>query len=155
VKVVGTGAPRMLTIRVEPCEVDVLCDELDNHRTVAVDAATRTRANPAASSAGAGDREVEDRDDELYLICRLLDELRAPSPAGQPREIVAPTWLLAPVIRGAAAFAAERLAHMISTFGAAQGSPTREELRAAIDAARACGDTLVGLDHAESHAVGT
>jgi hypothetical protein len=153
VKVVGTGAPRMLTVRFKSCEVEVLRDEVYHHRAVATEAAAHAHANSTAPGAGAGDRDVEDRHDELYLLTRILDDLRAPVPPGQPREIVGPTWLLGPVIRGAASCAAERLVEAVAAFGADTCSVAPDELRARIEAASACIATLIGLDHAENHAV--
>lgn len=146
-KVVGTGAPRMLTVRFKSCEVGVLRDELHHRRAAMTEAAAQAHANSTALSAGAGDRDVEDRHDELFLISRLLDDLRAHAPHDQPRQIVGPTWLLAPVIRGAAAEAAERLRDAVVAFGADTGSPTPDALRAAVDTAAAMAATLIGLDH--------
>jgi hypothetical protein len=155
VKVVGTGAPRMLTVRFKSCEVNVLRDELHHRRAAMTEAAAHAHAKSTAPGAGAGDREVEDRHDELFLISQLLDQLRTHAPQGQPREIVGPTWLLAPVIRGAAYEAVERLHNAVVAFGADTGSPTPDELRAALDTAAATAATLIGLDHAENHAVDT
>jgi hypothetical protein len=154
-KVVGTGAPRMLTVRFKPCEFSVLRDELHHRRAVITEAAAHAHANTKAPGAGAGDREVEDRHDELFLITRLLDDLHAPAPGGQARQVVAPTWLLAPVIRGAAAEAVERLRDAVTEFTADTGSPTPDAVRAAVDTAGALTATLIALDHAENHAVDT
>jgi hypothetical protein len=54
-KVIGTGAPRMLTVRFRPCEVDLLLDELHHHRAVVTEAAGDAHAKSAAPGAGAGD----------------------------------------------------------------------------------------------------
>ncbi|MGH2499796.1 MAG: hypothetical protein ACRDF0_06890 [Candidatus Limnocylindria bacterium] len=143
----------MLTVRFKSCEVEVLRDELYHHRAVATEAAAHAHAGSTAPRAGAGDRAVEDRYDELYLLTRILDDLRAPVPPGQPREVLGPTWLLGPVIRGAASCAAERLVEAVAAFCADTGSVTPDELRARVDAASACAATLIGLDHAENHAV--
>ena len=56
-KVVGTGAPRMLTIRFEPCELEVLRDELEERRGVIVEAAAHAqeqRQERAPGPAGRG-----------------------------------------------------------------------------------------------------
>lgn len=132
-KVVGTGAPRMLTVRFKSCEINVLRDELHHCRAAITEAAAKAHADSNAPGAGAGDREVEDRHDELFLITRVLDELRSPAPRDQTRQIVGPTWLLAPVIRGAAEEAVERLRDAVVAFGADTGSPTPDEVRAAVD----------------------
>jgi hypothetical protein len=152
-KVVGTGAPRMLTIRLKPCEVTVFRDELHHRRAAVTEAAAAAHAGTAAPTALAGDRDVEDRHDELFLITALLDQLRMPAPAGQAREIVGPTWLLAPIIRGVAGEAAYRLQSAVDQFREDRGTPTADELRAAVDTASACAATLIGLDYAENHAV--
>jgi hypothetical protein len=152
-KVIGTGAPRMLTVRFRPCEIDVLLDELDHQRAVVTEAAAHAHENSTAPGAGAGDRTVEDRHDQLYLIARLLDDLRASAPCDRAREIVAPTWILGPVIRGAAVHAVERLSEVVRTFAADKGELTPEAIRGAVDAAAALTATLIGLDHVEHHAV--
>lgn len=154
-KVVGTGAPRMLTVRFKSCEINVLRDELHHRRAAITEAAAKAHADSNAPGAGVGDREVEDRHDELFLITRVLDELRAPVQPDQPRQIVGPTWLLGPVIRGAAAEAAERLQDAVAAFGADTGTPTPDEVRAAVDTASALTATLIALDHAENYAVDT
>src|SRR3954468_24065838 len=102
IKVIGTGAPRMLTVRFRPCEVGVVLDELHHQRAVVTEAAAHAHEQSDAPGAGAGDPEVEDHHDELFLIARLLDDLRAPTPADRLREVMAPTSVLGPVIRGAA-----------------------------------------------------
>jgi hypothetical protein len=81
-KVIGTGAPRMLTVRFRPCEVAVLLDELHHQRAVVTEAAAHAHAASTAPGAGAGDQDVEDHHDELFLISRLLDDLHAPAPRG-------------------------------------------------------------------------
>ena len=151
IKVIGTGAPRMLTVRFRRCEIAVLLDELHHHRAVVTDAAAHAQANSGGSGAGAVDREVEERHDELFLITRLVDDLRAPCDGAQ--EIVAPTWILGPVIRGAAVQAVERLCDAVTGFATDRGKVTADELRGAVDAAAALTATLIGLDHAEHHAV--
>ena len=153
IKVIGTGAPRMLTVRFRRCEIDVLLDELHHHRAVVTEAAADALTRSTAPRAGAGDPAVEDRHDELFLITRLIDDLRAPAPDDRPREIVAPTWILGPVIRGAAVHAVERLAEAVRTFAADKGELTPDEVRCAVDAAAALTATLIGLDHVEHHAV--
>src|SRR5215212_4482137 len=100
IKVIGTGAPRMLTVRFRPCEVHVLRDELHHQRAVITDAAAHAHETSTAPGAGAGDPDAEHHHDELLLIARVLDDLRAPARDARGREIVAPTWLLGPVIRG-------------------------------------------------------
>ena len=157
-KVIGTGAPRMLTIRFEPCELDVLRDELEQRRAVAVEAAAHAQreakaARPALPVAERPRGELECRHDELLLVSELLDELRRPAPEPGPREVVGPTWLLGDVIRGAADETVERLAQGVAQFRLDRGHPTPEELLAALATAAAWVRTLVGLDFADNHAV--
>jgi hypothetical protein len=153
VKVVGTGAPWMLTIRVKSCEVKVLRDELEERRAVAVEAAANAQATQRRPAPGANTAVVEPHHDELFVISRLLDDLRRHVPRDQPRELVGPTWLLDPVIRGAAGEAVERLREIVDAFQADKGRVTPDELRAALDTACASTATLIGLDHAVNHAV--
>src|SRR5829696_8663821 len=80
VKVVGTGAPRMLTLRLKRCEIDVLRDELHHRRAVITEAAAAAHAASTVPERGAGDPDVQHRHDELLLISRLLDELHTPAP---------------------------------------------------------------------------
>jgi hypothetical protein len=150
-KVIGTGAPRMLTVRLRSCELAVLRDELLHRRAAITEAAAHAQATGDAP--GAGDRAIEGRYDELLLISRLLDELHAYAPRARSRQIVGPTWLLGPVIRGAATEAVERLRDAVTGFAADTGAPSPVELRAALETACACTATLMGLDHAENHAV--
>lgn len=152
-KVIGTGAPRMLTVRFRPCEIDVLLDELHHHRAVVTEAAAEAHANSTAAGAGAGDENVEHHHDELARIARLLDDLRTLTPCDRPREIVAPTWVLGPVIRGAAVEAVERLCDAVRKFAEDKGACTPEDVRAAVDAAAALTATMIGLDHVEHFAV--
>jgi hypothetical protein len=154
-KVIGTGAPRMLTVRFRPCEVGVVLDELHHQRAVVTEAAAHADDHSDAPGAGANDDPaVEGHHDELFLIARLLDDLRAPSPPDRLREVMAPTALLGPVIRGAAVEAVERLCDAVRKFAADTGAGTPEEVRGAVDAAAALTATLIGLDHAENHGVG-
>jgi hypothetical protein len=150
-KVVGTGAPQVLTIRFRACEIGVLRDELHHRRAALTEAAVEAHARSTARAAGAGDREVEDRHGELLLISRLLDDAHRPAPKGEPYEIVGPAWLLGPVIRGAAGEAVARLATAVQEFAEDQRPPTQDQVRGALDSACAWTATLLGLDHAENH----
>jgi hypothetical protein len=158
VKVIGTGAPRMLTIRFEPCELEVLRDELEERRGVSVEAAAHAKkhashADPTLPGAERPEQELERRHDELLLISQLLDDLRRPAPRDEPREVVGPTWLLGDVIRGASGEAIERLVQSVAEFHEDRGRPTSQQLRAALATAAAWVETLIGLDFADNHAV--
>jgi hypothetical protein len=143
----------MLTVRFRHCEREVLVDELHHHRAVVTGAAADAHAKSTAHGAGAGDEHVERHHYELFLIARLLDDLHAPAAEDRSREIVAPTWVLGPVIRGAAVEAVERLCDVVRRFAQENGACTPEEVRSAVDAAAALTATLIGLDHAEHFAV--
>ena len=154
-KVIGTGAPRMLTVRLKSCEAGMLRDELFERRAVITEAVASAQARCAAAGTGASENEIEDRHDELFLIAQLLDQLRAPGQPDRRRDLVGPTWLLGPVIRGASMEAAERLRDAVAAFAADTGSLSPDQLQAAVDAAAAITATLIGLDHVENHAVDT
>lgn len=145
----------MLTVRLKPCEIAVVCDELQHRRAVVVEAAAAAQVGDGTGSEGESGRDLETCHDELFLFTRVLDDLRTPTAPGQPREIVGPTWLLGPVIRGAAAEAAHRLLDAVKTFAEDKGRVTPDELRAKVDAASACAATLIGLDYAENNGVVT
>jgi hypothetical protein len=138
-KVVGTGAPLMLTVRVKQAEIalwrNVLCDRQDR---VSSDATGSDDARPA---------------DEPGLITNLLHALRQPVPDGQPLELVGPTWLLDSVIRDVASEAAEQLSEAIDVFRSGRKQLTADALRARADTALASTATLIRLDHVQRHAV--
>ena len=152
-KVVGSGSPAMLTIRVKRSEVALLEDVLCEHRAeVTADAAAAHAANQNTEHR-VTDRDVEDPHDELFLITKLLDALRQHVPPDQPRELVAPTWLLDPIIRTAATTAAERLTAGVELFSADRGTLTADQLRARVDTAAASAATLIGLDYVQNGGV--
>ena len=155
IKVIGTGASRMLTVRFRPCERELLVDELHHHRAVRTEATAEAHAQSSAPGAGAGGQDVEHHHAALSVIARLLDDLNAPAPDGRPQEIVAPSWVLGPVSRGAAVDAVERLGDAVRKFAQKDGGCTPEEVRRAVDAAAVLTATLIGLDHAENFAVAT
>jgi hypothetical protein len=72
---------------------------------------------------------------------------------GEPRQVVGPTWLLGPVIRGAAGEAVDRLHIAVSAFAEAIRPPTPDEVRLRAEAASALVATLIALDHVENYAV--
>jgi len=153
-KVVGTGDPQMLTVRLKPCEIAVVRDELDQRRRVVTEAAAAAQASDRPSVASRYHRDHEkDHHGELLLISRLLNQLRTPPPPGQQvRQLVGPTWLLGDVIRDAAGTAVARFASAVDEFREDRGTPTPEELRAALETAGAATATLIGLDRAENYA---
>jgi hypothetical protein len=148
----------MLTIRFEPCELEVLRDELEERRGVIVEAAARAQEHArnaclALPGTERPEQELEHWHDELLLISQLLDDLRRPAPPDEPRELVGPTWLLGNVIRGASGEAIERLVQAVAEFREDRGRPTSGELRAMLATAAAWVETLIGLDYTDNHAV--
>jgi len=143
----------MLTVHLRPCEIGVLRDELHRRRSDATQATAELHVRSDRLDGGAGDQDVEEFHGELLLISRLLDDLAVPAPPGQPRQIVGPTWLLSLVIRAAAGEAVDRLGSVVHRFREDTGTPTPDEVRAALNTASAWTATLIGLDHAENHAV--
>ena len=133
-KVIRAGAPRMLTVRVRRCEVDVMREDLHDRRAAITGAATHAHAK------------------SMHLCSTTFEHLLRAIRRGTPSE---PTWRLAPVIRGAAVEAVERVRDAVATFAADSGARTPAEVRAVVDTASAPAATLVGLDHAENHAVDT
>lgn len=154
-KVIGTGSPAMLTLRLEECEIEVLCDELQHRRAVKAEAAAVAHERSAGQGAGAGTREVEDPHDELVVIAGVLDQLSGggrPSDerSGGRAEIVGPTWLLGPSIRGATAEAAHRLLATLDRYRDERAC-TAEEMRAAVKTVTAWVETMVDYDYTENH----
>jgi hypothetical protein len=150
-KVVGTGSPMMLTLRVKSCEVAVLREVLCCRRADAVAAAAAARGRIGESRT---DADAEAPHDEMFLIAKLLDGLRQHVSFDQPRVLEGPTWLLDPLIRDAASEAVGRLSEAVDVFRADRGRLSSDALRATMDAASACTATLIALDFVQNHAVG-
>jgi hypothetical protein len=119
----------MLTLRIKSCEASVVREVICRRRSEAV-AAARVPASSAA-------RDPEDAHDELFMIARLLEDMRERVPERQPRILEGPTWLLDSVIRDAACEAVEQLSEAVDVFRADVGKMSRDALRAAADTASA------------------
>jgi hypothetical protein len=139
----------MLTVRAEPGEARLLRDVLEQHR----DAVMETVADRRQCVHGGVDKDVEQGYAELFLVTRLLDDLRDSGSVGEQREFVGPTWLLDPILRSAAAEAVTRLSDAIDAFRSDTARIGPEQLRSALEVTCACTATLIGLDHAQNHAV--
>lgn len=130
-KVIGTGAPAALTIRFERSELDVLRDELREMRAVVTEAAACAHQHASGSGAGGGTIGVETRHRELVEIARALDRLDSveADPTGAPVEFEGPSWFWAPVIRGAAGDACERLVDATDRFRDVERRCSPDDLR--------------------------
>jgi hypothetical protein len=143
VKVSGTGSPIMLTICVGPSDVRLLREELEERRSLVIEALVQA---PRLEAAGENHAQAE-RHEELVVISRALDELREHVPRDQPRTMTGPTWLLDPVIRSVAGTAVEQLCEAVETFASDRGRVTPDELRAVLDTACRSTAALIALDH--------
>lgn len=148
-KVVGTGSPAMLTLRLEECEIEVLRDELRHRRAVMADAATHAHERSTGPGAGGGTREVEDPHDDLIVIAGVLDQIARWDRAAEPLEIVGPTWLLGPSIRAATSEAAHQLLGTLDRYRD-EGACTAEEMRDAVKVATAWVETVLDYDFVEN-----
>src|SRR3954468_6542175 len=148
-KVLGSGSPLMLTVRLKSCEVSVWDGVLCRRRSEAVAAAGM---EPAAFALP-GNMEAEGPHEEMFVLARLLDDLHRSPAEGQARELIGPTWLLDPVIRDAASEAVERLSDAVDVFRADTGTLSSDDVRAAVDTAGACTASLIALDFVQNHAV--
>lgn len=147
-KVVGTGSPTALTLRLREREIKGLSDELEQRRLVADEAMDTAldqgRALTPIREDGRTPAEV------VSAIVAMQDVIsRAILNAEHRFVVTGPTWLLAPAIRGAAIDACERLVDAFWRFANEDGG-TAEELRDAVGDASAWSETLIGLEHAES-----
>jgi hypothetical protein len=141
-KVVGSGNPAALTLRLREREVDGLRDEMRHREAGAEDALSN------GLDLGRVDRKtpIEVREAAVAMQ-RHLD---AASVNEQGRVVVTgPTWLLGPSIVCATIEAAERLAAAIQRFVDADDGDA-EELRGAVSCAAAWSETMIGYDHAEN-----
>jgi hypothetical protein len=149
-KVVGTGAPRLLTVRFKRCEVTVLRNEIEELQGSILGSLGEIHGRGLAD---VRHDEIERLKDDLVALADLLDRLRAPVEPNQPLEVTAPTELLEEVIRGAAGEAVYRLHEEVDRFREDRGTPTRDELRARMSCATAAVESLIGLDYVLNHGV--
>jgi hypothetical protein len=140
-KVMGSGSPTNLTLRLREREVSGLDRELDRREAM-------TGADPSAGAEGTpGLSPTQVRAEIVAARERLagavkLDRARV--------EITGPTWLLAPLISFAAGAAAERLARTILRFTRGERDvDDAEELREAIGDASAWSETLIACRYAQ------
>jgi hypothetical protein len=115
-KVIGTGSPVMLTIRVRTSEVGLFRDVLNEQLLAALGS-----LDQAAACDGRAARADGQANGELAVVSELLNQLREPVAADQPRELVGPTSVLDPVIRTAASEAVDRLSEAVDVFRSDRG----------------------------------
>jgi hypothetical protein len=145
-KVIGTGNPEMLTLRLRERELAGLKEDLGHRAAVADDSEVTLQERGLDASVGDGGRTSAEI---LAAITGLLDRLATAQPNEQGRVVVSgPTWLLGPAIRGATAEAAEHLVSALERFIRSEGC-TPGELRDAV-AASAWSETLIGYDHVQN-----
>lgn len=135
-KLVGSGSPRTLTVRVQPCEI-ALWREMLRQRLV-----DETQAADPDSSTGA-----------LGVIARLLERAHAPVAPGQPWVMVGPTPVLGQVICAVADAANKRYSGEQRRFDSAPDVTNAERLRVALDATSACLATVFALARVQSDAI--
>jgi hypothetical protein len=130
-KVIGTGNPIALTLRLREHEVDGLREELRQRELVAEDALAN------GDQFGRVDRKTPIEVREAAVAMR--NQLDVAEANEQGRVVVTgPTWLLGPSIITATIEAGEQFA-------------APEALRDAISTASAWSETLIGYDHVENH----
>jgi hypothetical protein len=146
-KVVGTGSPVALTLRLSEREIKHLSDELEHRHRVAGDALQ------TAIDQGRGFTAVRDDGrppaDVMLGIVAMLEVIAQTIPNAQGRYVITgPTWLLGQAIRGVSIEVTEQLAETLRRF-VDEAAPSAAELRDAVRDAAAWSETLIGLDHAE------
>jgi hypothetical protein len=136
-KVMGSGSPAYLTLRLREREVSGLDRALELREAMA---------------GGSSDATLELSPTQVRAeIAAARERLAGAAELEQARvEITGPTWLLAPVISSATGAAAERLATTMLRFTRdGRGVEDAEELRAAIGDASAWSETLIACRHAQ------
>jgi DNA-binding MarR family transcriptional regulator len=130
-KAVGTGAPQLITLRLDDCEVDLYRHALNTWRLALATAIVEERQT---------DRE-DWRNREVVACARLTQQLEDAN--GDP-ELPGPTDLILRLARDAAREAAHRLLSAID-------ERCHSDLAALAAAARASAETLAAAHHADAH----
>jgi hypothetical protein len=140
-KVIGSGSPTNLTLRLREREVSGLDRELDRREALAGE-------NPCDGAKGTVELSATQVRAQIMAARRRLDGAVKLDHARV--EVTGPTWLLAPVISSAAAAAAEQLARTMLRFARdGRGVDDAEELREAIGDASAWSETLIACRYAQ------
>jgi hypothetical protein len=148
-KVIGTGGPAVLTLRLREREVEGLKDELMHRGLVAEEAKASLREEaddrPSVIDGARTPSEI------IEAVAEMQEHLANAEPNEQGRVVViGPTWLLGPAIRGAAVEAAEQLVSALRRFAEAKDS-SADELRDAVAVASAWSETLIGYEHVQNY----
>jgi hypothetical protein len=125
VKVIGTGSPTKLVIRLAPAEQAAFAQELVARR----DAAARAMAI-----------------DELAAVQRVLDQIDAPDAPRERLTISGPTPLLHDIVREAARSATDDLRTLVAQLDTRAATDVVPQLQAAAGAAQACVSTLIACE---------
>jgi hypothetical protein len=142
-KVVGTGAPRILTVRVQACEIWLWREALRRRLVAATD---------RSEVASALDDDEPAHPDEAATIARLLERAHTPVPSGQPWVLSGPSVLLADVIHGIATAATDSYAAAWRNFTASPDSRNGDRLRIALDTVAATTATAIALARVQNDA---
>lgn len=143
-KVVGTGAPRTITVRVQPCEIAMWREAL---RRRMITAADPTRRVPPPATEDEPIHRVE-----ASAVARLLTRAHAAVAPGQPWVLTGPSWLLDDVIHSVTRAAVDRYAEAWRAFEDAPDVLNADRLRVALDTASACTATAMALARVQSDA---
>jgi hypothetical protein len=148
-KIVGTGAPIVLTMRFEPCELELLIEQL-------VERPARVMSSSGSQAAGhrpyLRDARLDDISNDLEETARALDQLSEVD-RGEPRafEVTGPSSFWTSVIRRAAGEASTRFADAMRRFTTVGEECTREELQIASAVTAAWTETLIALHYVDNH----
>jgi hypothetical protein len=142
-KVIGTGAPAFLTLRVDASEMPIMNAELQSLRATILDAITTAESAPASQS---GRELIAQRRMELEEVSRLIGQLEVARGGETQTELQGPTSTLSHVIVGAAYRASEDLLDDLHRFP----DLPADSVRAAAVSALACVETFLDfwmVDH--------
>jgi hypothetical protein len=144
-KIVGTGAPMVLTMRYTSCELELLVEQL-------MERPARVVGSSRGQAAEGRPHRLDDVSDDLEETARALDQLSQVDRT-EPRafEVTGPSWFWASVIRRSAGEAAARFADAMRRFTTVGDECTREELLAASSATAAWTETLIALHYVDNH----
>lgn len=146
-RVIGLGAPDVVRVRLERCQLDPLVEQLRTQRADATE-----RAADASRQRPHDERAIDDCHDELRAIEGMLMQLEAHEVDREGRQtITGPTWLMHDTITGATQRALHRAGAASTTAdGPADTLAARAaELLPALTCAHAWVATLVAFRHVD------